>query len=313
MPADVHASAHAQPQHHHVHVQRAAKAPGHAPKPVKKAVKRPARTSVVVTVRPGQTLYSIARAHHSTVAAIVKANSKVSIWRLMPGTKLTVPMPSHAVKAAKATESHHAKQRASRASQRTSAPKKATPRSTTKRTPQSAKPTAHAPKPTHVKKYAGTPSARGYAKNLVTDGDRHREQLAKADLPSRAEVRSMIETTAKRYGVDPKLALAIGWQESTWLQNAVSVCDAVGVMQVMPSTATWAANIAGSQLDRLQAQDNITAGVVTLRYLTEHARNRDEVIGSYYQGLGAMRKHGPYADTKRYIKSVNHHMANLPK
>ena len=118
----------------------------------------------------------------------------------------------------------------------------------------------------------------------------------------------MITSTAKRYGVSPKLALAIGWQESGHRQSAVSVCDALGTMQVMPTTGQWAGSIVHRHLDLLDTQDNITAGVVTLRFLTEHAHDQNEAIAAYYQGLGAVRAHGLYPDTRRYVASVNTHM-----
>ena len=305
-------------------------APSGKESPDKKAQpsrKAPARKNITVTVKPGDSPYSIALAHHSTVAAIRKANPASAMVRFLPGTKLQVPVPVRQKVAASKTTSQ-------------SKPKPATPKGTPKpATPTASKPaTPHlapkpavpkpaapapaagkpapspdvAPKPSRIITYAGTSAAKGFPSSLVNAGDAHRAQLAKQTLPGRVTVRSMIETTAKRYGVDPNLAMAIGWQESTWQQSAVSVCDAVGVMQVMPSTATWAAQLGKLKLDRMQTQDNITAGVLTLRYLTEHARNRDEVIGAYYQGLGAMRAHGPYVDTRRYIQSVHHHMTNLP-
>ncbi|WP_313490342.1 lytic transglycosylase domain-containing protein, partial [Dermacoccus nishinomiyaensis] len=166
----------------------------------------------------------------------------------------------------------------------------------------------HAPKPKHVVRYAGTAAARGYPASLVASGDRHRRQLAAADLPGQAQIRAMITSTAKRYGVSPKLALAIGWQESGHRQSAVSVCDALGTMQVMPTTGQWAGSIVHRHLDLLDTQDNITAGVVTLRFLTEHAHDQNEAIAAYYQGLGAVRAHGMYPDTRRYVASVNTHM-----
>ena len=75
----------------------------------------------------------------------------------------------------------------------------------------------------------------------------------------------MIRRTALRHGVDPTLALAIGWQESGWNQQAVSVANAIGAMQVIPSSGDWASQLAGRRLDLLDAQDNVTAGVVILR------------------------------------------------
>ncbi|MGD4850324.1 LysM peptidoglycan-binding domain-containing protein, partial [Xanthomonas citri pv. citri] len=155
-------------------------------------------------VRAGDTVYGIARRMHSSVAAIVKANPGIEVRRLLPGTTLRVPVA-------------------------TSAAHTPSPHPATKPTPPATKPTrpatkpaatphpgpsTHAPKPKHVVRYAGTAAARGYPASLVASGDRHRRQLAAADLPGQAQIRAMITSTAKRYGVSPKLALAIGWQES---------------------------------------------------------------------------------------------------
>ena len=75
----------------------------------------------------------------------------------------------------------------------------------------------------------------------------------------------MIIDTARRHGVDPRLALAVSWQESGWNQRQVSVANAIGAMQVIPSSGEWASQMAGRRLNLLKTQDNITAGVVILR------------------------------------------------
>jgi soluble lytic murein transglycosylase-like protein len=62
--------------------------------------------------------------------------------------------------------------------------------------------------------------------------------------------------------------------------------------------------IVGRDLDLLDANDNITAGVVLLKYLTRNADNLDQAIAGYYQGLAGVRKHGMNPDTKQYVKSV---------
>lgn len=348
--------AHVQPGRAHTQIVKGAKT-------TTSAKKSPARTVKTVTVHAGDTVYAIARSHHSSVAAIVKANPRIDLRRLVPGTALKVPVPASQPPTQKQTakpskdtpqpkkatpaktptrreklvtvrpgDSLHAIAQREHASVAavikanpgldarrlrvgskvkvpvagvTSAPKPAKPATTTRPAASSG---GYAPKPTRVVTYAGTAAARRYPASLVASGDRHRRQLAKANLPNQTQVRSMISATAKRYGVDPRLALAIGWQESNHRQSAVSVCDALGVMQVMPSTGTWAGQLAGRNLDLLDAQDNITAGVVTLRFLTQHAANSDEAIGAYYQGLGAVRAHGFYPDTRRYVSSVKTHM-----
>lgn len=47
----------------------------------------------------------------------------------------------------------------------------------------------------------------------------------------------MIQFTAKQYGVDAKLALAVAKVESDLAPDVVSSAGAVGVMQLMPETA----------------------------------------------------------------------------
>jgi LysM repeat protein len=155
------------------------------------------------------------------------------------------------------------------------------------------------PKATRNNTFAG----RTYADHIVAQADRNRATLKKRKLPSRAQMRTLIVKTAKRYGVDPELALAVSWQESGWKQRVVSPANAIGAMQVIPSTGKFSSSIVGRDLDLLKAQDNITAGVVLLDRLTGAAK-LDIAVAGYYQGLGGVRKNGMYTDTKQYVKSV---------
>jgi LysM repeat protein len=170
----------------------------------------------------------------------------------------------------------------------------------TLRVPVKAKTKAKAkPKATRNNTFAG----RTYADHIVAQADRNRATLKKRKLPSRAQMRTLIVKTAKRYGVDPELALAVSWQESGWKQRVVSPANAIGAMQVIPSTGKFSSSIVGRDLDLLKAQDNITAGVVLLDRLTGAAK-LDIAVAGYYQGLGGVRKNGMYTDTKQYVKSV---------
>ena len=49
----------------------------------------------------------------------------------------------------------------------------------------------------------------------------------------------------------------------------------------------------------------LTAGVVILRALNQSAKTHDGAIAGYYQGLASVRKNGMFADTKRYVASIN--------
>jgi soluble lytic murein transglycosylase-like protein len=120
-----------------------------------------------------------------------------------------------------------------------------------------------------------------------------------------------VVATARRHGVDPRLALAVAWQESGWDQRQVSVANAIGVMQVIPSSGQWASDMVGRRLDLLSTRDNITAGVVILRSLTRSAPTLDQAIAGYYQGLGSVQQNGMYADTKAYTASVKAVLARM--
>lgn len=147
-------------------------------------------------------------------------------------------------------------------------------------------------------------AGRTYPAKIVNAASANRAHLARLGVPSRTGTKAMIVATAQRHGVDPKLALAISWQESGWDQRRVSVANAIGAMQVIPSSGVWASDLVGRRLDLLSTQDNITAGVVILRSLTRSAHTEDEAVAGYYQGLDAVRKHGMYPDTKKYVKSI---------
>lgn len=128
--------------------------------------------------------------------------------------------------------------------------------------------------------------------------------LARRAVPSRSQVRAMVVRTARRHGVDPRLALAVSFQESGWNQRAVSPANAVGVMQVIPAGGQWASSLVGRRLDLLDAQDNITAGVVMLRALGRATSSTQTAVAGYYQGLASVQQRGMYSDTKRYVANI---------
>lgn len=143
-----------------------------------------------------------------------------------------------------------------------------------------------------------------YPRAVAEAAARNRAILAKRSVPSRSETKAMIARTARRHGVDPRLALAIAYQESGWNQRAVSPANAVGTMQVIPAAGDWASSLVGRRLDLLKTQDNITAGVVMLRALGRSTDRMEDAVAAYYQGLGALQQHGMYSDTKLYVRNV---------
>jgi len=121
---------------------------------------------------------------------------------------------------------------------------------------------------------------------------------------TRDEVARAIAREARGRGVPAELAQAVGWQESGWYQPVRSPAGALGVMQVLPGTGLWMSLYAHRPLDLRDTHDNITAGVTLLRVLLGETRSTRRAVASYYQGLGALRSHGMYADTRHYVANV---------
>jgi soluble lytic murein transglycosylase-like protein len=132
----------------------------------------------------------------------------------------------------------------------------------------------------------------------------HRAFLSSSHQPSKADVRRMVYKTAKKNHVDPSLALAVAYHESGFQQRVVSPVDAIGVMQVLPSTGRVIARQYGHRLDLLKAQDNITAGVLLLQQLVRSTGSAEGALAGYYQGLGSVAARGLLPQTHAYIRNV---------
>ena len=145
---------------------------------------------------------------------------------------------------------------------------------------------------------------RTYASNVVSAANTNKATLLSMSVPSRDQMRAMVRETAVRMGVDPALALAIAHQESGFDARAVSPANAVGVMQVIPSSGEWASNLVGRNLNLLDPQDNVTAGVAILRQLVRTADNLDQAVAGYYQGLAGVKRNGMYPDTRNYVSGI---------
>lgn len=147
-------------------------------------------------------------------------------------------------------------------------------------------------------------AGRTYPSSIVNAAQHNRSRLANRAVPGRDATRRLIVATAHRYGVDPALALAVAYQESGFNQRQVSVANAIGVMQVIPSSGRWASDLVGRRLDLLDTRDNVTAGVVILKALTRSASSRRQAVAGYYQGLASVRERGMFVDTKAYVRSI---------
>jgi len=124
--------------------------------------------------------------------------------------------------------------------------------------------------------------------------------------PSRATVAAVLRATAQRWHVDPRLVLAIGWQESGFNQRWVSRTGAVGAMQVEPYTGEFVSRyVVRRPLDLHKISDNATAGVALLKVLLRETHgNAATAVAGYYQGLASVQSRGMFDETKRYVANV---------
>nr|WP_233121418.1 lytic transglycosylase domain-containing protein [Tersicoccus sp. Bi-70] len=147
-----------------------------------------------------------------------------------------------------------------------------------------------------------------YPTAVVADANRNKAALLAARLPSPAQMQQIVASTARSMGVNPALAMAFAYQESGFSASAVSPANAIGVMQVIPSSGQWASQLVGRPLNLLNPYDNATAGVAIIRALVRSSKDLDHAIGAYYQGQGSLQQHGFFSDTRAYVNSVKAHM-----
>ena len=116
-------------------------------------------------------------------------------------------------------------------------------------------------------------------------------------------VEKLVREAADRNRVDPALVRAVIETESNWNPAAVSRKGAIGLMQLMPTTAQrFGVNEAFSP------QQNVDAGVRYLKTLLQrYDGNLDLALAAYNAGEGAVdRAHGipAFRETRNYVQKV---------
>ena len=123
------------------------------------------------------------------------------------------------------------------------------------------------------------------------------------------EISTEIINTASSSGVDPRLALEVAMTESGLNQAAVSPAGAIGIFQLMPSTA------AALGIDPHDPLQNIHGGIMLLGQLMgEFAGDLAKVLAGYNWGAGNTANaviaygsdwlsHAP-AETQNYVAKI---------
>jgi N-acetylmuramoyl-L-alanine amidase len=101
------------------------------------------------------------------------------------------------------------------------------------------------------------------------------------------------------------LALALAWQESGWQQGVTSHAGAIGVMQLLPSTADWVSEaMLRAPVDPTDTRSNVRAGLTLLAHYLAYYDDRELALAAYYQGQAGTDRHGIYAITRPYVASI---------
>ena len=115
---------------------------------------------------------------------------------------------------------------------------------------------------------------------------------------------AIIDEAAAKHGVDANLVRAVIKVESNFNPHAVSNKGAMGLMQLMPSTAR------SLQVSNpFDAQQNVDGGVRHLKQLLQDFNGDvSKSLAAYNAGAGAVQRNGgvpPYAETQAYVRRIN--------
>jgi hypothetical protein len=119
----------------------------------------------------------------------------------------------------------------------------------------------------------------------------------------------MIDETANRIGVDPRLVRAVIQVESAYQASARSRKGAMGLMQLMPETARRYA-----VADPYDPGSNVDAGIRHLKTLLDRFE-LSLAIAAYNAGEAAVERFRgipPYAETQNYVRQVLRLLGSAP-
>lgn len=118
-----------------------------------------------------------------------------------------------------------------------------------------------------------------------------------------ADLEPVIARHSGDQNLDPKLVKAVIQVESGYNSRARSNKGALGLMQLMPDTASLL-----NVRNPFDPEENVRAGTRYLRQLLDRFAGRVELaLAGYNAGPGAVEKHRgvpPYAETRDYVRQV---------
>lgn len=157
-----------------------------------------------------------------------------------------------------------------------------------------------------VPHFTDKPESRRYRlldltpKGLTRSGDYYDPRL----LARAAQYDAIIEAEAKSAGVEPNLLRAVIVVESGFNSRAVSKRGAVGLMQLMPGTATRF-----GVSDRYDPRQNVRGGALYLGFLINRFRQNVRLaLAAFNAGEDAVDRNAgqipPFVETLEYVPKV---------
>lgn len=121
---------------------------------------------------------------------------------------------------------------------------------------------------------------------------------------SSEQLDAIVEEAAAKHGVDSNLVRALIKVESNFNPRAVSRKGAMGLMQLMPSTARSL-----QVTNPFDARQNVDGGVRHLKkLLQDFDGDVTKSVAAYNAGAGAVTRNGgvpPYAETQAYVRRIH--------
>ncbi|MBF0492436.1 MAG: lytic transglycosylase domain-containing protein [Deltaproteobacteria bacterium] len=122
--------------------------------------------------------------------------------------------------------------------------------------------------------------------------------------PKMTQYSPYIKQAASQYNLPPELIAGIIWQESRGNPKAQSHCGAMGLMQLMPETASRL-----GVKNPFDPADNINGGAKYIRQMLDKFSGKVELaVAAYNAGPGNVIKHGykipPFKETQDYVPKV---------
>ena len=124
-------------------------------------------------------------------------------------------------------------------------------------------------------------------------------------------VKDTIVKQSLEMNIDPALALSIAKKESGFRHELRSPHGAVGVFQLLPSTAKRLG------YNPYYLSDNIKAGLTYYKMMYKMFGSTELALAAYNAGPGNVKRHGctipPYSETKRFVNVIMQDYNNQKK